>query len=252
MSRMEAVHWNRRLAFGVWAGLFAAAVIIVSRRMVGVFSNEVPEIGTCAIAVVATALGLMANLLFHLKGPHETRKGMRVAGGVVTLVPAAAIGFALAPSAGTVCIPFLGTLFLLACAALPLISDGKRGRTPERPVPLAGPPGDSDRADSLSQWLTRSPGEHGQESIEGVFHVSFDAGQKQATLHIPFSPPFASLPEVSCEVVNDCSARTKVGATYAYGTRIDVRRSSGVKLATVAEIGFRAVATQATACNRHC
>ncbi len=93
-----------------------------------------------------------------------------------------------------------------------------------------------------SQWMKRRFDDEGNDMIEGAIKVQFEIGQKQVTLHLPFSPAFATRPDVECEVVNDCSARLKIAAIQSYGIRVDVRRSSNIDQPETAEIGFFAAA----------
>ena len=101
---------------------------------------------------------------------------------------------------------------------------------------------ESEDSTDTCQWMTRRIDDVGNDTIEGSIKVQFEVGQKQVTLHLPFSPAFATRPDVECEVVNDCSARLKIAAIQAYGIRVDVRRSSDIDQPETAEIGFCATA----------
>ena len=55
---------------------------------------------------------------------------------------------------------------------------------------------------NTSQWIRRTRDDAGSERIEGTARVSFAAGQRQATLHIPFIPPLESVPQIECHAVD--------------------------------------------------
>lgn len=80
--------------------------------------------------------------------------------------------------------------------------------------------------DSTTQWMTRQSLPDGAEQIEGGIRVSFTAGQRAASVHVPFSPPFAAVPQVECETDGDDPARWKLAVVYAYGMRVDLKRES--------------------------
>lgn len=78
--------------------------------------------------------------------------------------------------------------------------------------------------DSTTQWMTRQSLPDGAEQIEGAIRVSFAAGQRAVSVHVPFSPPFAAVPQVECETEGDAPARWKLAVVYAYGMRVDLKR----------------------------
>lgn len=80
--------------------------------------------------------------------------------------------------------------------------------------------------DSTTQWMTRQSLPDGADQIEGSIRVPFVAGQRAASVHVPFSPPFASVPQVECETDGDAPARWKLAVVYAYGMRVDLKRES--------------------------
>lgn len=86
--------------------------------------------------------------------------------------------------------------------------------------------------------------EDGVETVEGVLSVSFEAGQKRANLHIPFSPPLSAAPEIECESVGDEDVKLKVAVAQPWGVRVEVRRMTADDAST-AEIGFHATAPEA-------
>lgn len=96
--------------------------------------------------------------------------------------------------------------------------------------------------ENVTQWWQRSITASG-DVIEGRVRVDFDEGQREATVHISFCPPFESLPEVLTEDLDDGDLDVRVAAVFRFGTRIIVRRPSnsnvgGKLLSEACWIGF--------------
>jgi hypothetical protein len=90
--------------------------------------------------------------------------------------------------------------------------------------------------------VDRMQDEYGGEMVEGTIKVRFEAGQKRAHLHVPFSPPLAGVPDVECEAVGDEPLRVRVPVRQTYGIRIEARRSDAAEPAET-EVGFSAIYT---------
>lgn len=75
----------------------------------------------------------------------------------------------------------------------------------------------------VTQWLTRSITVEG-EIIEGGLRVNFDEGQRDATLHVSFCPPFRKVPEVTTEDLDAAQLEIRVAAIFPFGARLNVRR----------------------------
>lgn len=96
------------------------------------------------------------------------------------------------------------------------------------------------RANQHQAEIRRTVEDDGTELVEGVMPVRFDAGQKRANIHIPFSPPLHGIPEVECEPVGDEPIRLKVPVRQSYGIRIEARRTN-VDEPLETDIGFAAL-----------
>ena len=59
--------------------------------------------------------------------------------------------------------------------------------------------------------------------LHGQLRAAFCAGQKNATVHVAFCPPFRSAPEVSAEPIDGPDCRVKIAQVLLHGVRIDVR-----------------------------
>ncbi len=78
---------------------------------------------------------------------------------------------------------------------------------------------------NVTQWLTRSRTGDG-EIIEGGVRIDFADGQRDATVHISFCPPFPGVPRVTAEDLDGADLEIRIAATFPFGTRLSVRRST--------------------------
>ncbi len=90
-------------------------------------------------------------------------------------------------------------------------------------------PADEDEDDvegDLVSRLQRRCLDSGSDLLEGQLVATFEAGARQAVLHVPFSPPFLAAPQIDCEVADGSEVRIKVGAVFTYGVRLELKRNS--------------------------
>ena len=109
------------LATAIWTSLVVVAVVVVSRKLAGAFSQELPASAVCLLTTLATALSLAAHFLFQSVRRTASRQrpfSVVVVTGVVTLIPPFALGIALLPAHSIVATSYLAALFLFVCAAL--------------------------------------------------------------------------------------------------------------------------------------
>jgi len=80
-------------------------------------------------------------------------------------------------------------------------------------------------ADVLQQ-LTRSQADDGSEQLAGWLRMPFSAGQRTASVHVAFCPPFAKTPQVMVEQLDGPPARIKTAQLLPYGARLDLKLSA--------------------------
>ena len=97
---------------------------------------------------------------------------------------------------------------------------------------------------ATTQWMSRGTLGEG-ESAEGGCQAEFEAGQKQAMIHLPFSPAFVVAPELECEPLDDSDVTIKVAAKQAYGVRLEVTRKGDCELPVSVPVGWFAFAESA-------
>jgi hypothetical protein len=114
--------------------------------------------------------------------------------------------------ASTAAVGAVGVTFLLRRLRLTLNGRGVRhvvAEATEAGMPL--------------QQITRYRAADGTHAVHGTLLAEFAAGERTATLHIAFCPPFERLPTVEAEAVDDSGADVKVAQLLHNGVQIDVR-----------------------------
>ena len=118
------------------------------------------------------------------------------------------------------------------------------------PAPLAHetrvPGSVADDSQNLA-WLRRTRDAAGREHVSGVLVASFAENQSTATLHVPFCPPFELVPEFESEIVATPSVRIKATAVFAYGARLELKRSAEIDAPLDAQVRFHATAARLSA-----
>jgi hypothetical protein len=78
-------------------------------------------------------------------------------------------------------------------------------------------------AEQVLQQLTRFRTATGREAVRGTMVAEFTAGQREATLHVAFCPPFERLPEIDAHVNDGSMAAVKVAQRLHNGAQLDIR-----------------------------
>ena len=258
----------------IWTGVIVTTTVLFSRRVAGELSptSVWPAV---FVSLVSTTLSLAAWGLFHRVRSSVTdlRRDWLVA--FLAWLPTWLSGLAIAPVESPFAQGWLigvallaGGLFALlgqwhvesvhqasgsaSATSFPLDQTETRGLTPPRsPMLTSAEPSfavfdplvddEVDATDGqITQRMTRQTLPDGAEEIEGSVRVLFSAGQRLASVHVPFSPPFAVAPQVECELNSEEDARWKVSVVYPYGMRIELKRSGSSADAEV-ELNYSAV-----------
>jgi hypothetical protein len=95
-------------------------------------------------------------------------------------------------------------------------------------------------APKAHEWMERTLDALGAVSLRGQVQAEFAAGQSTTVVHIPFCPPFALLPEVTCEIIDAPTVRTREPAVFRYGARVELKRAGDVSASVCVTVGFRA------------
>lgn len=78
----------------------------------------------------------------------------------------------------------------------------------------------------VTQQVTRVLEPDGTERVVGWMRVSFEPGQRLASVHLAFCPPFARTPEASLERLDGPQVRIKRVQVFSFGARFDLKLDS--------------------------
>lgn len=95
---------------------------------------------------------------------------------------------------------------------------------------------------SAGEWTERISDESGQMTFRGQVMADFAARQSVVTVHIPFLPPYAGIPDFACEVIDAPTVRARTPAVYRYGARVELKRAGDTLHPARVQIRFRACA----------
>jgi hypothetical protein len=82
--------------------------------------------------------------------------------------------------------------------------------------------------EQVIQRLTRSRDSAGVDHLSGWLRMPFAAGQRTASIHVAFCPPFGRVPELTVEQADGPTTRIKTAQLLPHGTRLDLKLSRSV------------------------
>lgn len=94
------------------------------------------------------------------------------------------------------------------------------------------------------QWMRRSVDEHGAEHLEGAIQARFESGESTTTVHVVFCPPFQRTPAFHCNLADGAPARVRTSVAYAYGGRVELKRTGQVESPLSVDVEFEAHVAQ--------
>lgn len=95
-------------------------------------------------------------------------------------------------------------------------------------------------SEDIVQQLTRRCAADGSEELSGWLRVPVLPGQRTASAHVAFCPPFCATPEVAVEQLDGPESRIKMGQRLPYGARIDLKLASPAEEAASVLLQFSA------------
>jgi hypothetical protein len=108
----------------------------------------------------------------------------------------------------------------------------------------------NDENDDLPiQTLTRTRSHDGIETIHAQLRAEFAPGERDATLHVAFCPPFTRLPTVEAYLTDDIPADVKLTQVLHHGAQIDIRLPTPAHARTTASVELIASNTADTPAN---
>ena len=266
------------VAVALWSGLIVATTVLLSRRMAGELSPPTSAWPAVLTSSFATILSLTAWAFCQRTRMLLTEARVEWLAASVAWCPTWLCGLAVAPANSTLAQGWLIGVALLSASLLALLSYWNHAArfqpaafrtadnqtapppppvarrlepTPSRPDGIPPPVTESaltvfdpiteePSAGMITQRMTRQTLPDGVEQLEGCVRVPFVAGQRAASVHVPFSPPFAAVPQVECEVTGNEAARWKLSVLYPYGMRIEIKRGASEDAAEI-ELAYSAI-----------
>jgi len=247
----------RVVAPALTALLLVVAGVILARRLAGALERPLPPAALLGTGLLLVLLGVAARLV---PPAHRWQTRRRRA---LYWLPTAAVllaGIALTPGTPP------GWIAAFWCV---LIGGEALGQVTNRlvqrrfPPPAAVPAGRTRRvepaqppatdtaahvaippaevpADDITQQLTRSVAAGGLDVLTGWLRAGFAPGQRTASVHVAFCPPFAKTPRLAVEQLDGPSARIKTAQLLPYGTRLDLKLTHPATDASDVLLRFRA------------
>ena len=77
----------------------------------------------------------------------------------------------------------------------------------------------------ITQQVVRQQASDGTETMSGRLRASFLPGQRTASVHLAFCPPFANMPTVEVKQIDGPPGRIKTVQLLPYGARFDLKLS---------------------------
>jgi len=273
----EKFHNKSIAAAALWGATNFIALVVFVRWLAGAVSQAPPTAVICAAGTLLAAAGIAANLLFHQLDFRKQHWAWGALSSFVTLFPLL-VTLSVIPSESSMATWYVCGMTCLSLAVVIGLETKFRHQQssitaePQQPTtttdavtsrakldeeidPLleaklagalsAGTPGEEGetaetpwRAENVSHWMTRTDGEDGGISLEGVTLADFAAGQSRSTIHLSFCPALPATPQLECEAVDDAEVRLKVAAIYPHGARIELTRPPRETGAAVVAIGY--------------
>ena len=239
---------TRMLVVGGLTALYAVALLLVARRMMGALTEEPtwPVVAVTALVSLALVSGLRVlwwrsfsglenvDRLSANSAPESWEGGLQKAwinwGASLTLVLIA--GAISLPRGGSqqwvIWLPILAADQWLRWRLF-----GNHEPTINGPSPIPSPEyrqgglGISQATDSAWQQVVRTRDSHGAERVAATLRADFVEGQRNATVYVGFCPPLARVPEITLGPLE--GAEAKIVQAFPHGARIDVRLAQAAR-----------------------
>lgn len=268
-------------AVGIWTTQGLVIALLAARRASGAYHGPLPS-PALLLAIAIFAAGAAGAAALDWKQTRDRRRSGLLAAGLVLLFAwtaaagptTAQVGALLAATLGTIVFSVvLGVDFSAWLVSVqhqdpqsgtesPVAAVEATGPANDLPSPAFVPPAAFDRqspaADDTAAVCSEEAAtieddrrtthamvrrhEDDADVIEGTVRVTFPAGQRDATVHLTFAPPFAITPAVEFEPVEGDDWEIKVEAAFPYGVRLRVRRDRRELPASDSRLAYHAAA----------
>ncbi len=242
-----------------WTLILLSAIWFLARRWCGAISVPLDAFQLISLAIVLVAVAWGLNL------PTQAAASRPWFMKFVPLPAIGAVGLAVSlpgsarlPLAAFWTVVFLGMLSLPAWSYVqrrPLTSaeeskkrlaaepNNHAARTVLDQSPASEFESDDEHAslaDEVTQQITRARLEDGGDAVYGVLRANFAAGERLASVHVGFCPPFQSRPRIEASWTEGPESTVKPAQILPYGARFDVQLVSKPTAATSVLVEFHA------------
>jgi len=242
--------------------LLAAAMVLCWRRVAGALSAPLSPAALLLVATLLAAVALVARWAWSC-GAGRERTGVAARSADLSLSAAlVALGATLSLPGTSLrgLLLFWGVLVAEECWAWWAWGRARRrryGRRPwswprvdrqradvgERFEPLAAqraPAADVPPAQEVTQQIVRRLAPDGGEVLTGWMRVPMALGQRSASVHLAFCPPFSRTPRATVEQLEGPRARIKTVQLLPYGARFDLKLATPSETPEVVLLRFSA------------
>lgn len=217
-----------------WVGLLGcAACLLIWRRAAGALSSPLPAGGLAIVGLVSALVTAAVRAAWRAALPPKINA---IVWGVLTVSLVTAAIAVSVPDSSHWGIALLWAAILAeeGWAWRPGSFRGALGGEPRRPAAdRSSPPAAIQPAsewafqdppqENVTQQLTRIEEPNGTERLQGWLRTAFAAGQRLASVHVAFCPPFSHGPDAHLKQLAGPEVRIKKVQVFPFGARFDLK-----------------------------
>ena len=250
---------RRAVALALLAALTILAVVLAERRLAGALARPLPPWLLIVAGVLLAAWAAAIRWVLYPRLVHASSSALRTPLVFLPTMLLLVAGISLSlPGSG---------LWSLGCFWLLLIGEESGslqlwwpGATIDRDasaLPLAKPPiadnlltdnpadDDEELAETLppedvTQQMVRRRQADGTQALSGTLRTDFASGERTATAHLAFCPPFDRAPEFSAAAMAGPGAQVRAVQVLAYGVRLEIKLDAVSRECASVLVGFEA------------
>jgi hypothetical protein len=217
-TRSLSIYHDRELLVRVFvvASLIAAvttAAFLLSRRIAGAYSAELPAPQLFIVATLALAWAIAIRELSYPSAIFPS----------IAITVLLALAIACSYPGSRILDWLIWPAVMLEAVFLPALRRRHKPLRPTATAPLAAALDSEEPSENILQQLTRIRLADNHEAIRGELIAEFPTGERQVTLHVAFCPPFELLPHIDVNIADDSDATVKVTQFLHNGTQLEVR-----------------------------
>ena len=250
---LDSILAEERAVFSIslWSGLLLVDGIVWSRRLSGAMTVPLAFPLVWGSSLIITAVAIGALICWRETLAAASRRPQRWPELLTLLLPLAwgvGVGMQTSPLTWGGLAALWGNLIVAVGLVHRWFPPAEAARTAGEPASEVAGVSETASIDEGRRTADNVSPTHfqrrsvvdGVEVIEGEAAVEFLPGQKEATLHLSFCPPFSVVPEVHAEDALGGDLEIRAEAVHPFGARLSIRRASGVEAAESRQISYSA------------